>query len=85
MSNVGNMTTFKLIQSHFYYEIGARFLPLCAVPVGVCVCVSVSMAVEMRLPALHKHVSLTTSQSHRDDKHLVVPGDVITSDTGFMR
>ncbi|CAM4533717.1 hypothetical protein R3I94_003794 [Phoxinus phoxinus] len=43
------------------------------------------MAVEMRLPALHKHVSLTTSQPHRDDKHLVVPGDVITSDTGFMR
>ncbi|XP_048045833.1 exosome complex component RRP4 [Megalobrama amblycephala] len=43
------------------------------------------MAVEMRLPALHKHVSITPSQSHRDDKHLVVPGDVITSDTGFMR
>ncbi|XP_067295960.1 exosome complex component RRP4 isoform X1 [Pseudorasbora parva] len=43
------------------------------------------MAVEMRLPALHKHVRLTTAQSQRDDKHLVVPGDVITSDTGFMR
>ncbi|NP_001017572.2 exosome complex component RRP4 [Danio rerio] len=43
------------------------------------------MAVEMRLPAVHKHVSLKTGQSSREDKHLVVPGDVITSDTGFMR
>ncbi|KTG02702.1 hypothetical protein cypCar_00020207 [Cyprinus carpio] len=43
------------------------------------------MAVEMRLPAVHKPISLAASQSNRDDKHLVVPGDVITSDTGFMR
>ncbi|KAI2664170.1 Exosome complex component RRP4 [Labeo rohita] len=43
------------------------------------------MAVEMRLPAVHKHISLAASQSNREDKHLVVPGDVITSDTGFMR
>lgn len=39
----------------------------------------------MRLPAVHKPISLAASQSNRDDKHLVVPGDVITSDTGFMR
>ncbi|XP_026110693.1 exosome complex component RRP4 [Carassius auratus] len=42
-------------------------------------------SVEMRLPAVHKPVSPAASQSNRDDKHLVVPGDVITSDTGFMR
>ncbi|XP_051522593.1 exosome complex component RRP4-like isoform X1 [Myxocyprinus asiaticus] len=43
------------------------------------------MAVDMRLPTVHKHISLATSQTHLDSKHLVVPGDVITSDTGFMR
>ncbi|XP_057207904.1 exosome complex component RRP4 [Triplophysa rosa] len=42
------------------------------------------MAAEMRLPAVHKFISLPTSQS-QDDKQLVVPGEVITSDTGFMR
>ncbi|TRY66273.1 hypothetical protein DNTS_026230 [Danionella cerebrum] len=43
------------------------------------------MAVEMRLPAALKHICVKTSKSHREEKHLVVPGDVITSDTGFMR
>ncbi len=39
----------------------------------------------MRLPAVHKHIPPALSRSNRDDKHLVVPGDIITSDTGFMR
>ncbi|KAM3873878.1 exosome complex component RRP4 isoform 2-T2 [Diretmus argenteus] len=41
------------------------------------------MAADMRLPIIRKPVSLLTSASDRKD--LVVPGDVITSDTGFMR
>ncbi|XP_043093341.1 exosome complex component RRP4 isoform X1 [Puntigrus tetrazona] len=43
------------------------------------------MAAEMRLPAAYKHIPPAVSRSNRDDKHLVVPGDIITSDTGFMR
>ncbi|XP_029371965.1 exosome complex component RRP4 isoform X3 [Echeneis naucrates] len=39
------------------------------------------MAADMRLPTLRKPVSISTF----DRKDLVVPGDVITSDTGFMR
>ncbi|XP_035041082.1 exosome complex component RRP4 [Hippoglossus stenolepis] len=39
------------------------------------------MAADMRLPDIRKPVSLSTF----DRKDLVVPGDVITSDTGFMR
>lgn len=41
------------------------------------------MAADMRLPTIRKPVSLSLSPSDRKD--LVVPGDVITSDTGFMR
>ncbi|XP_028318834.1 exosome complex component RRP4 [Gouania willdenowi] len=41
------------------------------------------MAADMRLPTLRKTVALSESTSDR--KNLVVPGDVITSDTGFMR
>ncbi|CAG5867481.1 unnamed protein product [Menidia menidia] len=41
------------------------------------------MAVDMRLPTVSKTVSLSVSAFDRKD--LVVPGDVITSDTGFMR
>ncbi|KAM7392852.1 hypothetical protein PAMA_007791 [Pampus argenteus] len=41
------------------------------------------MATDMRLPVIRKPVSLPVSASDRRD--LVVPGDVITSDTGFMR
>uniref|UniRef100_A0A4W4EI60 Uncharacterized protein n=1 Tax=Electrophorus electricus TaxID=8005 RepID=A0A4W4EI60_ELEEL len=43
------------------------------------------MAVDMRLPTVRKQISLAGSNSNADGKHLVVPGDVITSDTGFMR
>ncbi|XP_056603123.1 exosome complex component RRP4 [Triplophysa dalaica] len=43
------------------------------------------MAAEMRLPAVHKFISLPTTTQSQDDKQLVVPGEVITSDTGFMR
>ncbi|KAA0716220.1 Exosome complex component RRP4 [Triplophysa tibetana] len=43
------------------------------------------MAAEMRLPAVHKFISLPTTSQSQDDKQLVVPGEVITSDTGFMR
>lgn len=42
------------------------------------------MAVDMRLPA-RKQAFLPAIHSSSDGKHLVVPGDVITSDTGFMR
>jgi len=41
------------------------------------------MAADMRLPVVRKPVSL--SKSSLDRKDLVVPGDVITSDSGFMR
>lgn len=44
-----------------------------------------SMAADMRLPTIRKQVSLSSSLSALDGKDLVVPGDVITSDTGFMR
>lgn len=43
------------------------------------------MAADMRLPTIRKQVSLSSSLSALDGKDLVVPGDVITSDTGFMR
>uniref|UniRef100_A0A3B4TK08 Exosome complex component RRP4 n=1 Tax=Seriola dumerili TaxID=41447 RepID=A0A3B4TK08_SERDU len=39
------------------------------------------MAADMRLPTIRKPVSISAF----DRKDLVVPGDVITSDTGFMR
>lgn len=40
----------------------------------------------MRLATIRKVVSLTASVAERKErKDLVVPGDVITSDTGFMR
>ncbi|KAG7224056.1 hypothetical protein INR49_015313 [Caranx melampygus] len=39
------------------------------------------MAADMRLPTIRQLVSISTF----DRKDLVVPGDVITSDTGFMR
>ncbi|MEQ2226859.1 Exosome complex component RRP4, partial [Ilyodon furcidens] len=42
-----------------------------------------SMAVDMRLPTVKNSMSLSVSAAGRKD--LVVPGDVITSDTGFMR
>lgn len=42
-----------------------------------------SMAADMRLPTVQKQVALPISGSGRKD--LVVPGDIITSDTGFMR
>ncbi|KAK2816246.1 hypothetical protein Q7C36_022517 [Tachysurus vachellii] len=42
------------------------------------------MAMEMRLP-VRRETSLPASHSSSDVQHLVVPGDVITSDTGFMR
>lgn len=38
----------------------------------------------MRLPARKKSY-FPSSDSSLDSKRLVVPGDVITSDTGFMR
>lgn len=41
------------------------------------------MAADMRLPTIRKAFALSGSSSGRND--LVVPGDVITSDTGFMR
>lgn len=41
------------------------------------------MAADMRLPTIQKQVSLSISGRGRKD--LVVPGDIITSDTGFMR
>nr|XP_061800702.1 exosome complex component RRP4-like isoform X3 [Nerophis lumbriciformis] len=41
------------------------------------------MAVDMRLPSIRKLVSHSLSAGDRRD--LVVPGDVITSDSGFMR
>lgn len=41
------------------------------------------MAADMRLPTIRKQVSVSVSDRFRKD--LVVPGDVITSDTGFMR
>ncbi|XP_070780911.1 exosome complex component RRP4 isoform X3 [Enoplosus armatus] len=41
------------------------------------------MAADMRLPTIRKPVSQVDSAFDRKD--LVVPGDVITSDTGFMR
>lgn len=41
------------------------------------------MAADMRLPTVRNPVSLSVSSFDRKD--LVVPGDVITSDTGFMR
>ncbi|XP_071374448.1 exosome complex component RRP4 isoform X2 [Centroberyx affinis] len=43
------------------------------------------MAADMRLPVIRKPVSLTSAFDRKDRKDLVVPGDVITSDTGFMR
>ncbi|KAI4871684.1 hypothetical protein NFI96_031104 [Prochilodus magdalenae] len=43
------------------------------------------MAVDMRVPTVRKQISLPESRFNTDSKHLVVPGDVITSDTGFMR
>ncbi|XP_030625093.1 exosome complex component RRP4 isoform X3 [Chanos chanos] len=42
------------------------------------------MAADMRLPTAGEQIS-SSSLSLLDGKHLVVPGDVITSDTGFMR
>ncbi|XP_053700046.1 exosome complex component RRP4 isoform X2 [Synchiropus splendidus] len=41
------------------------------------------MAADMRLPIIRKPVSILDPGSNRRD--LVVPGDVITTDTGFMR
>uniref|UniRef100_A0A3B3BAE0 Exosome component 2 n=1 Tax=Oryzias melastigma TaxID=30732 RepID=A0A3B3BAE0_ORYME len=41
------------------------------------------MALDMRLPTVRKTVSVSTSVFDRKD--MVVPGDIITSDTGFMR
>ncbi|XP_063067321.1 exosome complex component RRP4 [Engraulis encrasicolus] len=41
------------------------------------------MAVDMRLPAILKQISLSGSKNAAST--LVVPGDVITTDTGFMR
>lgn len=41
------------------------------------------MAMEMRLPVARK--PLSESLGRETKKHLVVPGDTITTDTGFMR
>ncbi|XP_045627146.1 exosome complex component RRP4 isoform X3 [Ursus americanus] len=41
------------------------------------------MAVEMRLPVARKLLSESVGRDTK--KHLVVPGDTITTDTGFMR
>ncbi|XP_062937993.1 exosome complex component RRP4 isoform X2 [Cynocephalus volans] len=41
------------------------------------------MAMEMRLPVARKTLSETLGRDSK--KHLVVPGDTITTDTGFMR
>lgn len=41
------------------------------------------MAVEMRLPKARKPLSERLGRDSK--KHLVVPGDTITTDTGFMR
>uniref|UniRef100_I3M735 Exosome component 2 n=1 Tax=Ictidomys tridecemlineatus TaxID=43179 RepID=I3M735_ICTTR len=41
------------------------------------------MAMEMRLPVARKPLSETLGRDPK--KHLVVPGDTITTDTGFMR
>ncbi|XP_004640506.1 exosome complex component RRP4 [Octodon degus] len=41
------------------------------------------MAMEMRLPAARKPLSEVLARDTK--KHLVVPGDTITTDTGFMR
>lgn len=45
--------------------------------------IGAKMALEMRLPKARK--SLTESLGRDSKKHLVVPGDTITTDTGFMR
>lgn len=41
------------------------------------------MAMEMRLPVARKPLSESVGRDTK--KHLVVPGDTITTDTGFMR
>lgn len=41
------------------------------------------MALEMRLPKARKPLSESLGRDSK--KHLVVPGDTITTDTGFMR
>ena len=41
------------------------------------------MAMEMRLPVARKPLSESLDRDTK--KHLVVPGDTITTDTGFMR
>lgn len=45
--------------------------------------IGAKMAVEMRLPVARK--PLSESLGRETKKHLVVPGDTITTDTGFMR
>ena len=45
--------------------------------------IGAKMALEMRLPVARK--PLSESLGRESKKHLVVPGDTITTDTGFMR
>lgn len=45
--------------------------------------IGAKMAMEMRLPVARK--PLSESLGRETKKHLVVPGDTITTDTGFMR
>lgn len=51
-----------------------------AAPVQV---IGAKMALEMRLPKARKPLSESLGRDSK--KHLVVPGDTITTDTGFMR
>lgn len=45
--------------------------------------IGAKMALEMRLPVARK--PLSESLGRESKKHLVVPGDTITTDAGFMR
>lgn len=45
--------------------------------------IGAKMAMEMRLPVARKPLSESLGRDTK--KHLVVPGDTITTDTGFMR
>lgn len=44
---------------------------------------AIKMALEIRLPVARQR--LPESLDRDTQKHLVVPGDTITTDTGFMR
>lgn len=64
-----------------FSEGGRELRRLCgAAPAQV---IGAKMALEMRLPRARKPLSESLGRDSK--KHLVVPGDTITTDTGFMR